>query len=117
MSAGPKTAAAVRIRQAVTNHGWYPAAAKLERQRFRDLFRDTRWMLRQMREIQDEQTMSPGRLRSHQVAIDFAADLYHRVWEGSVRAAEPHAAWEVSAATTHSTADEGSFTTAQQPAN
>ncbi len=50
LSTGPKTAAGIaRIRRAVTKHGRYSAAARLERQRYRVLLRETSDLMRRIR--------------------------------------------------------------------
>jgi hypothetical protein len=50
LSTGPKTAAGIeRIRQTVTKHGRYSAAAKQLRKQYRALVGDSRELLRQIR--------------------------------------------------------------------
>ena len=50
LSTGPKTAEGIaRIRRAVTKHGRYSAAARLERQRYRVLLRETSDLMRRIR--------------------------------------------------------------------
>ena len=51
LSTGPKTAAGIeRIRRAVTKHGRYSAAARLERQRYHALLRDVSELMRRTSE-------------------------------------------------------------------
>jgi hypothetical protein len=51
LSTGPKTVAGKeRIRQAVTKHGFYSAAAQAERQRLHAYSREIRSIIREMRE-------------------------------------------------------------------
>ena len=51
LSTGPKTAEGIAcIRRAVTKHGRYSAAAKLERQQFRELLRGSRSLFRHIRD-------------------------------------------------------------------
>jgi hypothetical protein len=50
LSTGPKTAEGIaRIRRAVTKHGRYSAAARLERQRYRTLLREGHELMRRIR--------------------------------------------------------------------
>ena len=50
LSTGPKTADGIeRIRRAVTKHGRYTAAAKMEQNQYRALLQDGHELMRQMR--------------------------------------------------------------------
>ncbi|MGA9622855.1 MAG: HGGxSTG domain-containing protein [Bryobacteraceae bacterium] len=50
LSAGPETAEGIaRVRRAVTKHGRYSAAARLERQRYRALLREGHDLIRRLR--------------------------------------------------------------------
>jgi hypothetical protein len=51
LSTGPKTAEGIaRIQRAIVKHGWYSAAARTERQGFRELLREACELTRRIRD-------------------------------------------------------------------